>query len=246
MKDILGVHNKASNLAVRVEFGALPIIFRVYKLLFRYYYRFKKLVADQENSNLLLQHAYLEDEKLAGSGKTCWQNCIQTILDEVIGSNANALSINDFENNLKKYFENIVFKDIINIREKGNGKLSFYSQLISQGNLNKLEIQPYLNFSISKNLRSFLTRLRISAHKLQIEVGRYCNSIIPRDERFCINCKNVVEDEHHFLFVCPLYKQLRSEFCTLLIKHVYLMKFLIQQMLILQEIFVTSYVMHVI
>ena len=59
-------------------------------------------------------------KKIAGNGKTCWQNCIQRILDDIIGSHANTVSINDFENNLKKYFENIVFRDIRDIKEKGN------------------------------------------------------------------------------------------------------------------------------
>lgn len=41
-------------------------------------------------------------------------NCTRRILvlDDIIGSNANAVSINDFENNLKRYFENIVFENI--------------------------------------------------------------------------------------------------------------------------------------
>lgn len=57
-------HNKASNLAIRIEFGALPLIFRIYKLLlYRYYFRLQKIVSNQENSNLLLKHAYLEGEK---------------------------------------------------------------------------------------------------------------------------------------------------------------------------------------
>lgn len=56
-------HNKASNLAIRIEFGALPLIFRIYKLLlYRYHFRLQKIVSNQENSNLLLKHA-LEGEK---------------------------------------------------------------------------------------------------------------------------------------------------------------------------------------
>lgn len=72
-------------------------------------------------------------------------NCTRRILvlDDIIGSNANAVSINDFENNLKRYFENIVFENIKKNLENGNGKLSFYSQLISTQNLNKVSIsQP--------------------------------------------------------------------------------------------------------
>lgn len=59
-------------------------------------------MSNQENSNLLLKHAYLEGEKkIAGNGKTCWQNCrpIRRILDYIIGSHTNTVhvSINDFE-----------------------------------------------------------------------------------------------------------------------------------------------------
>lgn len=46
-------------------------------------------------------------------------NCTRRILvlDDIIGSNANAVSINDFENNLKKYFENIETLKILEKRE---------------------------------------------------------------------------------------------------------------------------------
>jgi hypothetical protein len=68
---------------------------------------------------LLLQH----DEKLAEKGKTCWQHCIKKYWMILLVQTIH------FENNLKKYFENIVFRDLESIKEKGNGKLSFYSQL---------------------------------------------------------------------------------------------------------------------
>lgn len=72
-----------------------------------------------------------------------------------------------------------------------------YSQLISTQNQNKFEIQPYLIFSISKKICSlFFNQLRINSHKLQIEVGGYCNPFIQRDERYFIYCHTVVEDQH--------------------------------------------------
>jgi hypothetical protein len=78
----------------------------------------------------------------AEKGKTCWQYCVQTIMDDIIGSN-NTIPINDFENNLKKYYEYTVFRNLVNIKEKGNEKVSIYSHLIISQNLKKLEIQPY-------------------------------------------------------------------------------------------------------
>ena len=52
-----------------------------------------------------------------------------------------------------------------------------------------------------------LTRLRISAHRLEIELGRYRQT--PQEERFCPWCKivlgtNAIEDESHFLQHCDL------------------------------------------
>lgn len=47
---------------------------------------------------------YLGDEKFAGNGKNCWQNCIQIIIEDSIGSHAKKVSRKDLENNLKKYF----------------------------------------------------------------------------------------------------------------------------------------------
>ena len=49
--------------------------------------------------------------------------------------------------------------------------------------------------------RQAVTRLRISAHKLPVECGRYKN--IPYDLRLCNFCDlNEVGDEYHYLFRC--------------------------------------------
>ena len=51
----------------------------------------------------------------------------------------------------------------------------------------------------------------MSAHKLEIEKGRYLN--INRNERICKNCKlGVVEDEAHFILECPVYSEHREGF----------------------------------
>ncbi len=58
------------------------------------------------------------------------------------------------------------------------------------------------------------TKLRISAHDLQIEQGRYANQT--REQRICSWCKTsmglcVIEDENHVLYDCDLYSKLRSK-----------------------------------
>ena len=53
--------------------------------------------------------------------------------------------------------------------------------------------------------------MRLSAHKLQIEYGRYLN--IDRQDRKCILCNlDVIEDEFHFILKCPVYDNLRRKY----------------------------------
>ena len=69
----------------------------------------------------------------------------------------------------------------------------------------------YLSLIKFRRHRRALTRLRCSNHLLAIEKFR---GRLPRQERLCKYCINnnvsVVEDEYHFVLVCPLYKEIRS------------------------------------
>ena len=54
-------------------------------------------------------------------------------------------------------------------------------------------------------------QLRISAHKLEIENGRYSKK--PVDDRTCNKCfQNQVEDEMHFICNCSFYNSERVKF----------------------------------
>ena len=64
--------------------------------------------------------------------------------------------------------------------------------------------------------RSGLANFRCSGHKLKIEEDR--QEKIPRGERACPLCLNgSVEDEFHFLVLCPSYDELRNKFVTSLV-----------------------------
>ena len=89
------------------------------------------------------------------------------------------------------------------------GKLSFNSTSF------KYDINYIYAFQFLRTV-SYLTKLRISVHPLYVETGRYCNSAIPRANRFCFHCKNILEDEKHFLLDCPLYKYVRKKYSKLL------------------------------
>ena len=88
-----------------------------------------------------------------------------------------------------------------------SAKLQFYHSV-----KNVFSIEPYLQLCKGFSRRASTTKLRISAHELQIETGRYIN--IPRQQRICTWCKTnidieCIEDEEHALYDCDLYSRER-------------------------------------
>ena len=57
---------------------------------------------------------------------------------------------------------------------------------------------------------SLFASFRGSSHSLSIETGRHHG--IERDNRICPYCDCYVEDEYHFVMICPLYNNIRSNY----------------------------------
>ena len=76
-----------------------------------------------------------------------------------------------------------------------------------------LDPERYLSLDMSYRVKRALSNFRCSGHRLMIERGRHQN--IDRDYRFCPFClkRNVqtVEDEFHFLLVCPQFDIYRED-----------------------------------
>ena len=87
-----------------------------------------------------------------------------------------------------------------------SSKLSTYKEYKTP-----LNPEKYLQVINNYFIRRQLTRFRISNHQLLIEEGRHRGiDVIDRRCKFCnMNC---VENEIHFLLVCPLYKSLRCKY----------------------------------
>ena len=66
----------------------------------------------------------------------------------------------------------------------------------------------YFEMKIPEYQRVIFTRLRLSAHNLRVETGRWAR--IPREERLCSCGTGEVQTEEHVLVHCPLSNQLRS------------------------------------
>ena len=77
-----------------------------------------------------------------------------------------------------------------------------------------LEVEKYLSEDLDFKFRTILANFRCSSHDLMIEKGRHNG--IDRMYRFCPICLKrsvfVIEDEYHFVMVCPEYEQIRYEY----------------------------------
>ena len=60
--------------------------------------------------------------------------------------------------------------------------------------------------------RKIASKFRLGNHKLQIETGRFTVPKTPANIRYYPHCKNLVEDEIHFLLKCTLYNDSINEF----------------------------------
>ena len=207
LKRLLGVHKKSTNIAILLETGRHPITLSAQVQAIKYFLRFPST----KNQSLL--NIYYETEKEGPPYNDPFIKYIINKLDNIGMTNVwrEQLTENkDFSRdinlikNVKTRLKDISSQTILSILETNQGKLLFLKQTKITHNL-----ESYLKITNIK-YRSAITRLRISSHKLEIEIGRWNKT--PRGQRICKNCiMNEVEDENHFLFECQMYKTERKE-----------------------------------
>ena len=149
-------------------------------------------------------------ELIENSGRIVnWASGVKHVLSE-IGLNYMWVNQDFIDINFDTIKQRIIDVYVQNWRSTVNEspKLQIFSKIKDD-----FTCSDYLNNILNKKLRGLLTKLRISAHDLNVERGRYVN--IPREERLC-NCCNmrVIENEYHFLLVCPSYIDIRRQYLS--------------------------------
>ena len=88
-------------------------------------------------------------------------------------------------------------------RGRGRNKLRHYRLF-----KNEFKAEAFVIHRITRRQRSSIAKFRAGVAPINIELGRYRN--IPCEERFCVQCNNIVESEMHVLLHCPLYTDIRD------------------------------------
>ena len=198
LKWCLSVHSKAINAGCWGETGRYPIYIDAMKMSIDYFIR----VANCEK-NSLLYAAFLEQKTL----NLTWYSNTNALINKFGTGPSKRTSVNTRINTQSLFCEK--WKDAIS----SSPKLDFYKSI-----KNEFGFENYLLLRNEKH-RSALTKIRISAHNLFIERGRYSRPLISREDRICIFCKHnsnthLVESEVHVINVCPLYSGIRTIICN--------------------------------
>jgi hypothetical protein len=203
---------QTSNMAVRAEFGRHPLLLNIAELTINYWTRII------ESPNKLVFHAYLEDKALDEAGQKNWVTLVRTILSRCNLShvwkcqraeNPHILS-KKVKSELERQHSQVFFNQLGSVTGrdgKSGNKLRTYNLLKSDYN-----IEPYLLARIPAHLKRAISKIRIGAHDLEVERGRWTKpKPVPASDRFCRHCKTVAETEIHFMIECPVYSQPRSD-----------------------------------
>ena len=208
-QQILGTHRKTMNTPVLAELGRFPMKLSIDTQMMKYFLRLDKLPKER-----FLHKLYIEN-KTQQENRKDWSYRIKEILNKCGFSYIWRKQFNDVKQDKKDNSINrLIFtrmKDIFSQnalafinkdKNKNCGKMNFLSQIKQT-----YAFEPYLNIG-NDNHRKAITKLRLSSHRLEIEVGRWKN--LTREERICRSCElGKVENETHFLFECSRYMQKR-------------------------------------
>ena len=206
-KYILGVHKKSQNSAVRGELGRLPLGTDIISSVVRY--RMKLEFSDKDT---ILNKAYELSTSMSNSHKKSWGLHTKRIVS--------------FVTKHSQLEEHMLFnKRLLKKFIRSNYSVHWKSSITQESRMrtynkfkHNFEYEEYLNLANEEHRKS-LTRLRISAHRLAIERGRYTVPHTPPEERLCNYCsEKCIEDEFHFLMSCNHYQEIRSSLKMSIIK----------------------------
>ena len=191
LKQLLGVQTQTTNIGVLLETGEIPLSCHAKKICIKNWCRItrnkcNKIVMDSFTNSIT--------NKLSWPLRIREEFSVVGLLDTFLAAGSTA------------HAEVTFFQRTIDIFHQ-----SGFAQIRDPNSiLFKTEIgtEKYLTEISNQHDRTNLTKIRLSNHTLMIEKGRHQK--IDKSLRFCPFCKNCIEDELHFVMVCPVYKHQRN------------------------------------
>ena len=206
LKMLLGVKMSTCNQAVYCETGRFPVVLKQKQRLFKYWSRLTRLHPDK-----IVKQSYEYLKYLTDLGFHTWVSKVKILLEE-----------NDmlhlYEQDSISVVEEQKYANVLITRLQSNFKEECLQSLHSFSSLRHyvgfkctFTLECYLENIVDFKVRKAISRLRLNSHNLAVEKGRHHKPKIPLEERLCRQCNlGVVEDEQHFILICPFLKEERE------------------------------------
>ena len=192
----LGVHRFAPVLAINGELGWLPLQYRRWITMVRYWNRLMKMSNDR-----LTRQAFEMDYALC---KNNWCDSVKNVLT-TLGLSSHyehktCVNLTTMNTCIYDYYNAHWQTEILKV-----SKLRYYRSF-----KNEFCQEQYTVLNLKRNERSLLSQLRCGILPIRIETGRYTGE--NPEQRVCLFCDSgEVESEIHFLLKCEFYKAIRNE-----------------------------------
>jgi hypothetical protein len=206
---LLGVGKKTTHAAIKGELGRFPLLITIVTNTLRYWMRTCSLSPDG-----IVKKSYLDNLINSCDTKTSWSDSIFRLLSyfdmEQIWESQGEINGTTYIQSFKKTMESKyaeLWLNYINRNDSPN-KLRTYSTFKKQ-----FCLENYI-LSCKLSERRNFTKLRVSAHNLAIETGRFTRpKKTPISKRICLLCdSNIIEDEFHIIMNCSYYSEERTHF----------------------------------
>ena len=200
-KRFLHVRNKTANDVVYGELGRFPLSITSMVRCIRYWIRLLKQPNERYSKK-----AYNSLLSMHNKGYTTWVTQIKSILYEygfeqvwLFGCGSEIAFTKELKTRLiSNFYHN--WRNHLDTSER----LSLYGKF-----KNRFGREEYINVLFVDRYRNVLAQFRMGVSLINAHRNRFLPSMV---NTACPHCSDTREDEMHFMFLCPLYKDLRKTY----------------------------------
>ena len=207
-KYIINVKQTTNNNALYSELGRYPLVIERRIRIVKYWFN----VMRKSENNCIVNSVYNEMKSSIenDANSLFWLTKLKQLLEQNgfadVWMYPGSVNVKAF---IPVFKTRLIDTFLVGMRNELNASssMSLYRELSQT-----FEISPYLINLNNRKYRNTIAKFRLSSHQLRIETGRHTPRI-DRQLRKCFLCTNdEIEDEFHFVFICPIYQELRSQY----------------------------------